>query len=464
MATSVTRTDIAWGYIAQALNIGAGIILLPVILYYLPPEDVGLWFVFVTLGSLAQLLEFGFQPTLVRNTAYVYAGAKELVHKGLPPPPAPGQPLNHALLKELVQTSRHIYRIVALVCFITLLGGGTAYIYSVLTPEQNPVIYLGAWTAFAFGYIATFYYGYFNGLLLGRGDISKANKVIIFTRGSLIILGATFVALGYGLPGLGMASLMSALLGRWIAHQYYFSKDRPEAREAHSSAHQPPKLLGTLWHNSWRLGAVNLGAFLIQRASILIATSSLGLAASASYSMTITILMALSSVSIVIANIQLPHMSVLQAGRSRDQLKEIFGEIVILSWGVFLCGLLIIAWFGNSALSAISSQTPLLPTPELLALGVILLLELNHSVAAAYLTTKNEIPFLNAALLSGIAIVVLAAASIGTWGVWGLIFAQGVVQLAYNNWKWPYLALNDLGTDVLSLMKSGVRRIATRIA
>ena len=53
----LTRGDVLWGYIAQVLNIGAGLILLPILLRNLSPEDVGLWFVFISLAALAQLLE-----------------------------------------------------------------------------------------------------------------------------------------------------------------------------------------------------------------------------------------------------------------------------------------------------------------------------------------------------------------------------------------------------------------------
>lgn len=465
MAAPATRRDIVWGYIAQALNIGAGLILLPVILHYLPQEDVGLWFVFVTLGSLAQLLEFGFQPTLARNTAYVYAGAQTLVKKGLSVPPAEGQQLSLPLLGALVHTARGIYRIVAVIAFIVLMGGGTLYISTLLTPSQNPWVYLPAWVAFGLGYVATFYYGYFNGLLQGRGDITAANKVIIITRGTLIVLGALLVILGYGLPGLGAASLISAVVGRWASMRYYFVDARPEARQAHSNPpNQGDRLLKTLWHNSWRLGVVHLGAFLIQRSSILIASSFLGLAASASYGMTITILMALMSISTVIANVQLPHMNALQVSGKKQELRSVFGEIVIVSWMVFIVGMVFLVVLGDDLLHLIASKTPLLGMPELIALGVIILLELNHSVAAAYLTTQNEVPFLKAAVYSGLFITALSLALVSEWGVWGLILAQGAIQLAYNNWKWPKDALSHLGGDLPRLLRDGGVRLRSHVS
>jgi len=464
VAKPVTRRDVLWGYLAQALNIGAGIILLPVILHYLSPEDVGLWFVFITLASLAQLLEFGFQPTIARNTAYVYTGAQTLVKKGLTTPPPEGQPLNLRLLGELIQTARWIYRIVALIAFIVLMGGGTLYISSLLTPNQDPWLYLPAWVAFGFGYVATFYYGYFNGLLHGRGDITAANKVIVITRSTLIVLGALFVIFGYGLPGLGVASLVSAVVGRWASMRYYFMETRPEARQAHQMRGSLGyKLLKTLWYNSWRLGVVHLGAFLIQRSSILIASSFLGLAASASYGMTITVLMALMSISTVIANIQLPHMNALQLAGHRAALRSIFGEITIIAWVMFISGLAFIAMFGDALLHLIASKTPLLPTNELILLGVIILLELNHSVAAGYITTKNEVPFLKAAIYSGLVIAGLSLSLVSTWGILGLIFAQGITQLAYNNWKWPKEALNHLGGDLPGLLRQGASRLREHV-
>ncbi|WP_337817396.1 O-unit flippase-like protein [Acidihalobacter sp.] len=342
---------------------------------------------------------------------------------------------------------------------------GNSYIRrsTLLTANQNPWVYLPAWGAFGFGYVTTFYYGYFNGLLQGRGDITSANKVIVITRGTLIVLGALLVVMGYGLPGLGIASLISALVGRWASMTYYFVDGRPEARQAHKiRSEQENRLLKTLWHNSWRLGVVHLGAFLIQRSSILIASSFLGLAASASYGMTITILMALMSVSTVIGNVQMPHLNALQVSGSRQELRSIYGEILLLAWGVFVAGMIFLVTLGDGLLKAIASNTPLLNGPELIALGLIVLLELNHSVAAAYITTKNEVPFLKAAVYSGLVIAGLSVMLVSEWGIWGLVFAQGAVQLAYNNWKWPMEAMKDLGGSWLDILRCGGRQIAKR--
>ena len=73
MEIHITKKDVLWGYIAQFFNIGAGILLLPVILKLLPADILGVWYIFLTISSLVQMIDFGFQPTFTRNVAYVFS-------------------------------------------------------------------------------------------------------------------------------------------------------------------------------------------------------------------------------------------------------------------------------------------------------------------------------------------------------------------------------------------------------
>ena len=47
MEIHITKKDVLWGYIAQFFNIGAGILLLPVILKLLPADILGVWYIFL---------------------------------------------------------------------------------------------------------------------------------------------------------------------------------------------------------------------------------------------------------------------------------------------------------------------------------------------------------------------------------------------------------------------------------
>lgn len=449
MAKPVTRGGIVWGYGAQALNIGAGLLLLPLIVHFLAPADVGLWFVFITFAGLAQLLEFGFQPTLARNASYVFSGARQLSKVGLPDETAHGAEVDIRLLQRLISTSRNIYRIVAVIAATVMLLGGTLYITTLLTPAQDTRTSVLAWLMFSSGHILTFYFGYLNGFLQGRGDVTQANKVTVINRGAFIILSCVFIIPGYGLLGLGAASMLSSAIGRFFAYHYFASDATSRLAAKLKNEPDSPNLFATLWHNASRLGAVQLGAFLIQRGNILIASSFLGLEAAASYGLTVTVLMALSAVAGAVCQIQVPHLSALQMKGDRVTLTKVYDKIVLLAWSVFLLGLVFVALYGNLLLAIAAKQIKLLPLDLTILLGCILLLELNHSIAATFLTTMNQVPFVSAAIVSGIGVCILSMLLIQPFGFYGLILAQGAVQLAYNNWKWPLAVRGHLGRQSL---------------
>lgn len=455
MTPPIQRSDLKWGYLAQALNVGSGLLLLPAVLRYLPTEDVGLWFVFITLTSLAQLLEFGFQPTIARNTAYVFAGARSLKQQGVPTEVRAGATVAPWLLADLVQASRAIYRGVAAIGGLVLLAGGSLYVMSVATPEQPLPTVLGAWALYAGGYVINFYYGYVNGLMQGRGDVVAASQVVIITRASMLVCGVAALASGGGLLGLGAATFLACILGRVVALRFFLRRDIGQTTTRTTDTRGTVKLL---WHNASRLGLVQIGAFLIQRANVLIASSFLGVGAAASFGMTVTLMMTLSGVAAVILQVRMPRLAAAQAARDMPALRALFAEVVVVAWSAFISGALVLIFGGEWLLHLVGSKTTLLSPPLLALFGLIMLLELNHSLAAGYLTTRNHVPFLRAGLFSGLFVCVLSVALVHRFDVIGLIAAQGLVQLAYNNWKWPREARKDLGVGWRELIVLGVRK------
>lgn len=455
-----------WGYLAQALNLGGGLLLLPISARYLSPEDLGLWFVFSALAGLAQLLEFGFLPTFARNAAYVYSGAQHLIKTGLPERTS-GNPAdaNIGLLASLLEAARTVYRVVAVLAAVVMLLFGSLYITTLLTPNQDATRSLIAWGIFSAGYLINFYFGYINGFLQGRGDVTQSSKVIVWSRGSLVLFSVSALLMGYGLLGLGVASLMSAAVGR-ITAIYYFKKDGliKQIRHADIALEKKSEVLGILWHNAGRLGIVQIGAFLIQRGNVLIAASFVGLAASGSYGITVTVLMALSGMASVICQLQLPHLATLQASHNRTGAAEVLGETFLMSWSFFLAGLSILVIAGNDVLTLLGSQNHLLPWPLCLMLGIVTLLEMNHSIAASYMTTLNKVPFVGAAVFSGVAVTLLTLVLIKPFGIAGMIAAQGIVQLAYNNWKWPMEAVKHLEISLSNILVLGAKKFASRYA
>jgi O-antigen/teichoic acid export membrane protein len=458
MSPSNQSADLRWGYFAQVLNIGSGLLLLPFVVHYLPTEQVGLWFVFITLGALAQLLEFGFQPTVARNTVYVYAGARTLAATGMPVNLHNARQPHLPLLTELIHACKLIYRIVALLASLALLIGGSIYVGVLAKGLQEPLPIIIAWVMYAVGTLANFYFGYANALLQGRGDVTLANKTLIASRAGLLTLGLVGLVCGLGLPGLGGAMLVSCVIGRWLAMRYL--RRDSSMRSALENRATPSRVIArTMWHNASRLGVVQVSAFLIQRANVLVASSFLGLAAAANYGLTVTILMTLSNVAMAVLQIRLPALTRARTTNDHVALRAMLGEVLLISWMLFAVGLILLVAAGNPLLALLAGKNALLPNLQLLIFGTILALEMNHSIAATFLTTRNAVPFLWPSIISGIATLLLSLALVNSWGVWGLIAAQGLVQLAFNNWRWPWIVQQELNSSWFELFAAGAKKL-----
>ena len=126
------------------------------------------------------------------------------------------------------------------------------------------------------------------------------------------------------------------------------------------------------------------------------------------------------------------------------RLRELFLKSLSFSWIVY-------AFIATAAIAAgpyiiyhLESKTSLPGREVMILLASVLFLEMNHSLCANAIVTSNRVPFVRAALISGIAIAA-AAVAIGLVGgtLLGFIAAQGLIQLSYNNWKWPLMVMRD---------------------
>ena len=78
------RVDFIFGVFGTFLQVGTGVIMLPAAAATLSPSALTFWYVFLTIQTLALLIEFGFTPTLSRNFTYVFSGARVLRTEGVP--------------------------------------------------------------------------------------------------------------------------------------------------------------------------------------------------------------------------------------------------------------------------------------------------------------------------------------------------------------------------------------------
>ena len=175
---------------------------MPAALYYLPTEQVAIWYVFLAAVTLGNILDFGLSPTISRFAAYAIAGASSFYARGHDQKGRNSLP-NYSLLRKLYKDTRRLYWLLGVVAFVVLGSSGALYLTYV--GEKNNIehmreIYL-AWAGYTTAISLYLGFLYFSPFLQGTGRLKQSYRAIALSRGSIVVLGFLALISGMGLPG-----------------------------------------------------------------------------------------------------------------------------------------------------------------------------------------------------------------------------------------------------------------------
>ena len=441
----IGKKDIAWSYAGTAFMIGAGIILLPFILHKMSQETVGIWSIFMTINYLVLLLDFGFRPTFARNISYIFSGVKTLQKEGVAHADAEAS-VDYDLLKGSLIAMRRFYRWMAL-CVLALLGTvGTGYFYFIMQKysgdRQDAMI---AWILLIGINCYNLYTFYYDALLTGKGYIKRGQQINIFGQAIYIALAIGLIYAGLGLTAIVASQLVAIVVRRVLSYRVFFTQEL-QAHLSTAQAKEPKEILSAITPNAVKVGMTQLGGFLVNKASMLLAPVFVSLEMVACFGITVQVMDILARCGSVFYQSYLPKLAQCRAEQDTTGLKRYYllctGSLI----AIYVAGGLLWVLLGNWALDLIGSQTYFVPTAMLCVMLLISLLEQNHATSAGFIMADNKIPFFIPSLVSGAATVVLLWLFLDPlhMGLWGLILAPGVAQLAYQNWKWPSVVIKEL--------------------
>lgn len=436
-----SRNDIIWNYSANLLNIAVSILVLPLILKLLSPTELGLWYVFISISSLVLLIDFGFSSTLMRHITYAVSGASEIREIGVPSQDLEGP--NYPLVKAIVLASKSIYKLLSRIAAVFLVAAGFFYVVGILKITEPTFII--AWAIYAFGSYLNLMTSFWIPILKGSGAIKAANKVIIFSKSSYLIFAALGLALHGGLITLTLAYLLSVILN-WVWARYELHLHLGEAylKSEPSDTYTEKKVFKIVWPNAKRMGLVNLGSWFTNKASTLISSYFLGLEITGQLGVSIQLFTVVGNVANLLFNSYLPELASTRTNNNDARFKQLFARSIVVQWVLTLVGNASVIFILPFLLGLIHVSTKLLPFEWLLILGIILFLEQNHSTFAALITLSNKIPFVKSSLVSGFSIIIISTLLMYLgYGVGALILTQGLIQLSFNNWYWPYVVVKE---------------------
>lgn len=436
---------LGFGFVAQFLQFGAGLALIPFMVTRLSSAEVGLWYVFIAAQGLAVISDFGFQPTLVRAFSLGQAGAKWLERQGLGEPDPGTRDPNPVLLAATLAAARQLYRWIAGGVLLVLLAAGLPYMTMLARQGglDEATVQL-AWAIFSVSVALILLFQWITPVLMGTGRIQQNYLVLIVNRGFYALVGIAALLAGGGLVALAVSAVVGQVAARMLA-QILVRPAMAPFRSICVDAAARRSTLAAIWPNASRMGVVAIGTFLINRYTLFVVSTFVGLAAAAPYALSLQILMAVSAVAQLPMIITTPQAIASRMRQERTELRHLLLRNLLLFAGLFAVGALMTVMIVPWLLGSIGSRTELLPPATLLLMSGVLLLEGFHSTAAAFISTRNDVPFVPAALLSGLGVGITT--TVAGWlggGVAALIVCQGLVQLAYNNWHWPLVAWKEV--------------------
>lgn len=465
MGVEITKKDVTWSYVAKLFQIGSGLVTLPLILRLLTKEEVGMNYLMLTVSSIVGLMDFGFSPQFGRNFTYVNSGARRLCREGVEE--ERGGSIDWHLLSVLISTARFVYRRLSVLALIVMLTFGTGYIWYLTEGFTNVNNSLYIWILYSFSTYFNIYFSYYSSLLTGSGMIRESSQAAILSKSAYLVLCTLFLLLGWGLFAVVEANFIAPFVQRYVSYRAYFKPElKARLDEQTVTREDIRETFSVIWFNAKKLGINFIGAYAVNKMGMFIIGFFLPLATIGSYGLLTQLTTIVSGIANTMFVTYLPKVSNCRVTGDRPMLKRTISFSMVVGQIIMLAGALGIIFVAPYLLELIKSQT-MLPSRLICVLYlVIVALELNHSEFASVISTENKIPYVVPSLVSGGVIVLLTfiALKFTTLGLLGVVLVQGIVQAAYNNWRWPLWVFRELDMSISEFYGTGFDSIIKTVS
>ena len=450
----IDKKDAVWSYLGVIFRFGTNLIVLPLVLKFLSDEDLGLWYVFGSIGALVDLLNFGFAPSIARNISYVLCGATELKKESLEV--VESKEVDVKTLYIVLKTCQYIYIVISIVSLILLLTFGSWYVTSL--SGKGPLL---AWFLFSLGIFLNMLYNYYSSFLRGVGAIAQSSIADIYSRGIQIILTTVLLLTGFGLVGVAFSSLVSGVVYRLYSKRAFLKyegigKLLDEVQVA-NLREERKRMFPILWYNSSKEGVITLSRFLSTQANTLICSNVIGLSGTGSYGLSVQIATIFATVAQIPFTILHPKMQEASVTANRSNSIKYFSSSISLYIIAFILFALLF-FIGKPVLLWLK---PTFSLDNSMMVGVFIYFFIYHlySLFASYISTYNELPYTLSFIVTSIVSVIgsFVLAKYFSLGIWALIIAPLIVSCVYNAWKWPKYVFNKyLRVSLCDFIKAAV--------
>jgi O-antigen/teichoic acid export membrane protein len=447
-----SKKDIIWNYIGVIMSMASNFFLLPFMMYFVESDSLGLWYVYLSIGAIVTLFDFGFNPTFARNIAYCWSGAKSLNAEGVEY--VTNSLPNYELLSKVIDTCKRIYLLLAFAALLVLLTVGSVYIYYVSNEIFGEEVVV-SWLIYAMAVFLNLYYGYYATFLRGIGAISNYNKINVLARIIQICVAIFLMVLGYGIVAVALAYLLYGYLLRFFSKRVFYKYNGLGEKISYmprASNRETKEVFLTVWHNAWRDGVVALANYLANQASTLIASFFLTLTETGTYSISVQLITAIATIAAALYTSYQPALQSAYINEDKKESERLMGTAMTVYTYIFIIGTLALLTVGIPILRTVKPTT-IFNRSVITGIAIYNFFYKGQSYFASFISNTNHVPYMNAYIVSGFSGILLSIIlmSVFNLGVWGLILGQFLPQLIYNCWKWPREVFMMLSSSALKM-------------
>ncbi|MGD0261390.1 MAG: O-unit flippase-like protein [Verrucomicrobiota bacterium] len=440
------RSTVVWSWVFNGFRLASGLLLLPLVLRKLSTEELGMYYVLLSLVALAPVIDFGFSPTILRFVSYAMGGAETIQAHGVSKSAGAGP--NFGLLWQLFFTTRALYRGMALVVLVILGVWGTYMVELRIHETPSPNVVRVAWLITLIATVFNVYSSWAPVFLRGMDDVLTSVRITVLASVVRLLLAVGLLLAGAGLMSLPLGDLTGSLIQQAIARRTCLRRLRRQPPPAMVEVWQN---LRTLWPNSWRLGLLSLGGYFTVNANTAICLSVLGLAANARYGLSCQLLGVISGMASVWTYVKWPVIGQQRARHDYAAIQRTLWPRMWLQYLTFLAMAAGLLLFGQPLLRLFGSGKQMLPLPWLALLTLNSFLEGTVSTWGTLITTENRIPYLWPGLVSSLLAFALSLTLIHTTslGLGAFVLAPLLAHSLFNYWYWPLYAARGIQTTWL---------------
>lgn len=443
-------SDRVWNLIGNIFSRLSNLIILPLVLDKLNTNELNIYFVLMSLNAFVILLDFGFNSNISRSMTLAISGVKNLKKTGYSI--AESKTPNIALFNDIYKLSKIVYFIIGCFGSLLLMALGSFYFSDLILKVPNGT---NIWNLNIVVVTITIYFNYLLPALKGLGLFKEINKIQIFSRLIYLLIALILLYLNYGLLSIVVSNLISQIIFRFLG--YRIIKRTSIINNIKTSSARLINVFQRISYNTWRMGILVISGFTLSRGIFLLSTKFLSSSEINQYGILVTIGSILIAISNVLLNPMFPQITQnLSINKTKIAVKTFFKYHYRGLKYAILTSLFILI-FLNPILEILydDSKVISIPAATLCLYLIIIILEANHSNYASFIVSWNKIPFLKSSILT--TVLMLSISGFGlqyfNFKIFEILFCQLIIQLLYNNWKWPTVVHKKFNISIIKSLR-----------